>query len=123
MTTAPFSPQLIKGGLVLIDAETAGTRLRDAIQAVQTPPLPAPDASQIERDLAPQARLAEVVGAVAKLKFESDCVSARCREVPVASFDFGVQGPLTTPDTGAHSRPRASSAARCACTSEQSGRT
>ncbi len=80
--------------------EAAGTKLRDAIQAVQTPPPPAPDASQIERDLAPQARLAEVVGAVAKVKSEIDRVSARCREVPVASFDFGVQGPLTTPETG-----------------------
>ena len=81
MTTAPSSPQPIKAGLVLIDAATAGTRLRDAIQAVQPPP-PAPDAGQLERDLAPQARL------------------SRCREVPW-SFDFGVRGPLTTPDTGA----------------------
>jgi hypothetical protein len=81
--------------------EAAGNKLRDAIQAVQTPPPPAPDASALERDLAPQRRLADVVSAVAKVQSEIDRVGARCREVPVASLEFGVQGPLTTPEPGA----------------------
>lgn len=78
--------------------QSAGTRLRDAIQAVQTPPAPDPEASELESTFAPHARLAEVVGAVANLKSEIDRVGAPCREVPVASFNFGVQGQLTTPD-------------------------
>lgn len=78
--------------------ESAGTRLRDAIQAVQTPPAPDPEASELERTFAPHARLAEVVGAVANLDSEIDRVGAPCREVPVASFNFGVQGQLTTAD-------------------------
>ncbi len=78
--------------------ETAGTRVRDAIQAVQTPPAPDPDASAVATTFAPHARLAEVVGAIANLKSEIDRVGAACREVPVASFDFGAQGQLTTPD-------------------------
>jgi hypothetical protein len=80
--------------------EAAGTKLRDAIQAVQTPTPPAPDASELERTFAPQARLAEVVAAVAKVKSEIDRVGARCRQVPVAALEFGVQGPLTGPETG-----------------------
>ncbi len=78
--------------------QAAGTRLRNAIQAVQTPPAPDPDASKLERTFAPHARLAEVVGAVANVKSTIDRARASCREVPVASFDFGVQGQLTTPD-------------------------
>lgn len=81
--------------------ETAGTRLRDAIQAVQTPPAPDPEASALERDLAPQARLAEVVASIANLHSEIERIQAPCREVPVASFDFGAQGQLTTPETPA----------------------
>jgi Domain of unknown function (DUF4157) len=79
--------------------QSAGTRLHDAIQAVQTPPTPAPDASELERTFAPEARLAEVVTAVAHLKSEIDRFGALCREVPVATFQFGVQGPLTAPET------------------------
>jgi hypothetical protein len=79
--------------------EAAGTRLRDAIRAVQTPPAPDPDASEVSRTFAPQARLAEVVGAIANVHSEIERVGAPCREVPVASFDFGAQGQLTTPDT------------------------
>ena len=78
--------------------QSAGTRLRDAIRAVQTPPATDPEASQLEQTFAPHARFAEVVGAVAHLKAEIDRVGAPCREVPVASFNFGVQGQLTTPD-------------------------
>jgi hypothetical protein len=77
--------------------QSAGTRLRDAIQAVQTPPAPEPGASELETTFAPHARFAEVIGAVAHLKSEIDRVGAPCREVPVASFSFGVQGPLTRP--------------------------
>lgn len=77
----------------------AGTRLRDAIQAVQTPPAPDPEASEVSRTFAPHARLAEVVGAIANMHSEIERVGAPCREVPVASFDFGAQGQLTTPDT------------------------
>lgn len=78
--------------------QSAGTRLRDAIRAVQNPPAPDPDASELSRTFAPHARYAEVVGAVANLKSEIDRVGAPCREVPVAGFNFGVQGQLTTPD-------------------------
>ena len=78
--------------------QAAGTRLRDAIRAVQTPPAPAPDASELERTFAPHARLAEVVGAVANVQSTIDRVGAPCREVPVASVNFGVQGQLTTPE-------------------------
>lgn len=79
--------------------QSAGTRLHSAIQAVQTPPAPAPGASELERTFAPHARLAEVVAAVAHLKSEIDRVGAPCREVPLATFQFGVQGPLTAPAT------------------------
>ncbi|MBT0959885.1 eCIS core domain-containing protein [Denitromonas iodatirespirans] len=79
--------------------EAAGTRLRDAIQAVQTPPAPDPEASELSRTFAPQARLAEVVAAVANVHSEIERVSAPCREVPVAEFEFGAQGQLTAPDT------------------------
>ena len=79
--------------------EAAGTRLRDAIQAVQTPPAPDPEASEVSRTFAPHARLAEVVGAIANVHSEIERVGAPCREVPVASFEFGAQGQLTTPDT------------------------
>ncbi|WP_416138194.1 hypothetical protein ACM26W_17190 [Halomonas sp. HK25] len=90
--------------------EAAGTKLRDAIQAVQTPPAPDPEASELSRTFAPQARYAEVIGAVAKLKSEIDRVGAPCREVPVMSAEFGVQGPLTRPDepAGPSSVPPAS---------------
>ena len=77
----------------------AGTRLRDAIQAVQTPPAPDPEASEVSRTFAPHARLAEVASAIANVHSEIERVGAPCREVPVASFDFGAQGQLTTPDT------------------------
>jgi hypothetical protein len=92
-TCQAVSPQSARSAL-----EAAGTRLRDAIQAVQTPPEPDPDASELSQTFAPHARYAEVVAAVAKVKSEIDRVGAPCREVPVASFEFGVQGPLTTPD-------------------------
>jgi hypothetical protein len=78
--------------------QSAGTRLHDAIQAVQTPPAPDPNASELALTFAPEARLAEVVAAVAHLKSELDRVEAPCREVPVATFQFGVHGPLTTPE-------------------------
>ena len=78
--------------------QSAGTRLRDAIRAVQTPPAPDPDASELSRTFAPHARYAEVVAAVAHLNSEIDRIQAPCREVPVASFNFGAQGQLIAPD-------------------------
>ncbi len=78
--------------------QSAGTRLRDAIQAVQTPPVPDPDASELARTFAPHARYAEVVAAVAHLNSEIERIQAPCREVPVASFNFGAQGQLVAPD-------------------------
>lgn len=78
--------------------QSAGTRLRDAIQAVQTPPAPDPDASELSRTFAPHARYAEVVAAVAHLNSEIERIQAPCREVPVASFNFGAQGQLMAPD-------------------------
>lgn len=78
--------------------QSAGTRLRDAIQAVQTPPAVDPDASELSRTFAPHARYAEVVAAVVHLNSEIERIQAPCREVPVASVNFGVQGQLTTPD-------------------------
>ncbi|MEZ5628230.1 MAG: DUF4157 domain-containing protein [Rhodocyclaceae bacterium] len=79
--------------------QAAGTRLRDAIQAVQTPPPPDPEASELSRTFAPHARYAEVVAAVANVHSEIERVGAPCREVPVAEFEFGAQGQLTAPDT------------------------
>ena len=79
--------------------QAAGTRLRDAIQAVQTPPAPDPEASEVSRTLAPQMRFAEVIAAMANVHSEIERVGAPCREVPVAEFEFGAQGQLTTPDT------------------------
>ncbi|MCZ4304107.1 DUF4157 domain-containing protein [Zoogloeaceae bacterium G21618-S1] len=79
--------------------QAAGTRLRDAIQAVQTPPPPDPEASELSRSVAPQARYAEVIAAMANVHSEIERVGAPCREVPVAEVEFGAQGQLTTPDT------------------------
>ena len=78
--------------------QAAGEKLRDAINAVQNPPPLAPDASALERDFGPQKRLAEVVAGIAGVHSAIEAVRARCREVPVATFDFGVRGPLGTPD-------------------------
>ncbi len=78
--------------------QSAGTRLRDAIQAVQTPPAPDPDASELSSTFAPHARYAEVVAAVAHLNTEIERIQAPCRQVPVASFNFGAQGQLIAPD-------------------------
>jgi len=78
--------------------QSAGTRLHDAIQAVQSPPAPDPNASELERTFAPEARLAEVVAAVAHLKSEIDRVEAPCHEVPAVTFGIGAHGPLTTPE-------------------------
>lgn len=88
------SPEAARSALT-----AAGTRLRDAIQAVQTPPAPDPEASELERTFAPHARYADVASAIANLHSEIERVGAPCREVPVASFEFGAQGQLTTPDT------------------------
>jgi len=84
--------------------QSAGERLRDAIRAVQNPPPVAPDASELERTFAPEARLGEVVAAIANLNSEIERVRARCREVPVATFEFGAHGPLTTPTPGEEHR-------------------
>lgn len=78
--------------------QSAGTRLRDAIQAVQTPPAADPEASELSRTFAPHARYAEVVAAVVHLNSEIERIQAPCREVPVASFNFGAQGQLIAPD-------------------------
>ncbi|MGF1643978.1 MAG: DUF4157 domain-containing protein [Thiotrichales bacterium] len=86
--------------------QRAGERLHGAIAAVQNPPAPAADASELERTFAPHARLADVVSALANVHETVERVRAPCREVPVATFRFGVQGPLTTPEPG--SRPPAS---------------
>ena len=77
--------------------QSAGERLRNAILAVQNPPPVAADASELERTFDPEIRLGEVVAAIANVNSAIDRVRARCREVPVASFDFGVRGPLGTP--------------------------
>ncbi|QID17616.1 DUF4157 domain-containing protein [Nitrogeniibacter mangrovi] len=78
---------------------SAGNQLRDAIRAVQNPPAPDPDASELSRTFAPHMRYADVVSAIAHLHSEIERVGAPCREVPVFSAEFGAQGPLTTPDT------------------------
>jgi len=78
--------------------QSAGTRLRDAIQAVQTPPAADPEASELSQTFAPHARYAEVVAAVVNLNSEIERIQAPCREVPVASFNFGAQGQLIAPD-------------------------
>jgi hypothetical protein len=79
----------------------AGTRLRDAITAVQNPPAPDPEASELSRTFAPHMRYADVISAIANLHSEIERVGAPCREVPVFSAQIGVQGPLTRPDTPA----------------------
>ncbi len=86
--------------------QRAGERLHGAIAAVQNPPAPAADASELERTFAPHGRLADVVSALANVHETVERVRAPCREVPVATFRFGVQGPLSTPEPGA--RPPAS---------------
>ena len=95
-----------------VDPETArstltaaGQRLHDAIQALENPPAPAADASDLERTFAPAARYADVVSAAASLQSAIERVRAPCREVPVASFNLGVQGPLGTPDPSAPPQP------------------
>lgn len=84
--------------------QSAGERLRDAIRAVQNPPPAAPGASELARTFAPEARLGEVVAAVANVNSAIERVRARCREVPVATFEFGARGPLTTPAPGEERR-------------------
>jgi hypothetical protein len=93
-TCQAVSPEAARSALT-----TAGNRLRDAILAVQNPPAPAPDASDLSRTFAPHMRYAEVVAAVANLHSEIERVGAPCREVPVFSAQLGVTGPLTRPDT------------------------
>lgn len=78
---------------------TAGNRLRDAILAVQNPPAPDPEASEISRTFAPHMRYADVVSAIANLNSEIERVGAPCREVPVFSAEFGAQGQLIPSDT------------------------
>ncbi len=77
--------------------QSAGERLRNAIQAVRNPPEPAEDASDFERTTAPHRRLAEVAAAVANVHSTIERVRGRCREVPVATFEFGVRGPVGFP--------------------------
>lgn len=80
--------------------QSAGERLRDAIQAVQTPPPVAEDASELERTFDPEIRLAEVVSAVVAVNSAIDRARAACREVPVFTGEFGVRGQLTRPESG-----------------------
>jgi hypothetical protein len=84
--------------------QAAGERLRDAIRAVQNPPPLAPDASEIEKTFAPEKRLGEVVAAIANVNSTIERVRSRCREVPVATFEFGARGPLSTPAPGEERR-------------------
>lgn len=74
--------------------QAAGSRLHAAIQAIQTPPAPTPDASEF----ATQERYAEVIAAIANVQSTIERVRAPCREVPVATLELGAQGQLTTPD-------------------------
>lgn len=80
--------------------QAAGTRLRDAILAVQSPPPVAADASELERTFGPQMRLADVVAAIANVNSEIEKVRASCREVPLGSVELGVRGPLIPPRPG-----------------------
>ncbi|MGH2721207.1 MAG: hypothetical protein ACRDJO_06335, partial [Actinomycetota bacterium] len=85
--------------------QAAGGRLRDAILAVQNPPpLPA-DAGELRETFDPHIRLGEVAAAVANVHSTIERVRSRCREVPVASLRFGVEGPLTTPEPGTQPGP------------------
>lgn len=77
--------------------QTAGTRLRDAIMAVQNPPPLAADASDFERDFAAHKRFADVVIAIADVHTQIEHVRARCRPVPLMSLEFGARGPLSAP--------------------------
>lgn len=77
--------------------QSAGERLRDAIRVVQDPPALAEDASDFERTTAPHRRMAEVVAAVANVNSAIERVRGRCRQVPVATFEFGVRGPVGFP--------------------------
>lgn len=80
--------------------QSAGERLRNAIQAVQTPPPVAADASELERTFDPEIRLAEVVSAVVAVNSAIDRARAACREVPVFTGELGVRGQLTRPESG-----------------------
>lgn len=85
--------------------QSAGERLRDAIQAVQNPPPVAPDASTLERTFDPEIRLGTVVSAIVDLNSAIERARAGCREVPVLSAEFGARGPLTTPAPGETQTP------------------
>ena len=45
-----------------------------------------------------------MVAAIANVHSEIERVTARCREVPVATFEFGVRGPLGSPGTDDRAR-------------------
>ena len=98
MQTTRTTCQAVSPAAARSALQSAGTSLRDAIQAVQTPPAPDPDASEVPRTFAPHARYAEVVSAVAHLNSEIERIQTPCREVPVASFNFGAQGQVIAPD-------------------------
>jgi hypothetical protein len=85
--------------------QSAGEKLRDAILAVQNPPPLAADASDIEKTYDLEIRLGKVAAAVADVNSAIDKVKAGCKEVPVATFQFGVQGPLTAPTPGTQPSP------------------
>lgn len=82
--------------------EAAGERLRNAIQTAQNPPEPAADEDPAMERL---SRLADVVSALVNVHQAVERVRAPCREVPLAAFEFGVQGPLGEQEPG-HERER-----------------
>ncbi|MBI1395861.1 MAG: DUF4157 domain-containing protein [Betaproteobacteria bacterium] len=81
---------------------SAGERLRDAIRAAQNPPAPGPGE---DPDMARLRRLADVVSGIVNVHQTVERVRAPCREVPFASFELGVQGPLGEQEPG-HERER-----------------
>lgn len=85
--------------------QSAGEKLRDAILAVQNPPPIAADASQLEETFDLQIRLGKVAAAVADVNSQIEKVRGKCKEVPVASFNLGVQGPLAPPTPGTQPSP------------------
>ncbi|MCJ7626535.1 MAG: DUF4157 domain-containing protein [Anaerolineaceae bacterium] len=74
----------------------AGEKLRDAIRNLQNPPPSTSGQSDIAAQFEPASRWVEVGSAISGVHSAIERVRAGCREVPVASLEFGVRTPLGT---------------------------
>lgn len=86
--------------------QAAGTRLRDAINALGTPPARTPGQGAAAAYVADARRYGEVVAAIANVHSTVESVRAACRQVPTFSVGLGARIPFTptTPSTPPTSR-------------------